>query len=180
MPSKARDIRSFVFQASDQLFLDANIWLRIYGPQKQNDWRVAVYSGGLARMLGAMSSIFADVLVISEFVNSYARLRYNLLRATGAVTGEFKQFRNSPQFKPIAHEICDSVRRILKDCTRTESGFPSCDIVYILSELEKCEADFNDHILASICQAHGWSLVTDDGDFTVGGVSLISANKKLL
>ncbi len=180
MGNSVHDINLYAFANSDQLLLDTNVWMFIHGPQKPGDARAAVYSGALARILAAQSAIHIDVLIVSEFINSYARLRYNILRSSGAVSLDFKPFRKTAGFKPIARDVADAVRRVLKSCARTESLFSTCDVDSMVNEYEKGNSDFNDQVLTEMCKSNGWKLVTDDGDFKGRGVPLVTANKALL
>jgi predicted nucleic acid-binding protein len=180
MPSNAQDITSYAFSGSDRLLLDANVWIFVHGPNKPGDNRVAVYSRALANILAAGSAIHIDVVILSEFINRYARLRHNIMRASAGAPTDFKHFRNSPDFKPVAQDIAGTVRRVLKDCTRTGSGFALVDIATLIDEYEKGESDFNDQILTELWKRRGLTFVTDDGDFKGFGLSLITANKKLL
>src|SRR6266568_1551838 len=134
MPSNALDIASYAFSDSDRLLLDANVWLFVHGPNKPGDNRVAVYSRALAKILAARSAIHIDVVVLSEFINRYARLRYNILKPRAGAPADFKQFRNSADFKPVAQDIAGAVRRVLKHSMRTGSGFASVDIGSLIDE----------------------------------------------
>ncbi len=180
MPSSVQDIRSYTFSNTDRLLFDANVWMFVYGPTRPGDKRVAIYSRALADIIAAGSTIHIDVLILSEFINRYARLKYNILREIGQASNEFKEFRNSADFKPIAQEIAGTVRRVLRACAVTESGFATFDIGSLLDEYEKGEADFNDQVLAELCKSQGLSFVTHDGDFKGVGLRLITANGRLL
>jgi predicted nucleic acid-binding protein len=177
MTNKAWLVNSYVFRPEDELFLDANVWLFIYGPQRPGDKRVAKYSDAFAKILNAQSRIYIDVLIISEFFNTYARLQWKQVAPN--VTN-FKKFRKSPSFKPIAHAITSDVKRILKHCTRIENGFETLDIDSLIAEYEAGDADFNDQVITSLCKNRGLKLVTDDGDFRLQGIPVVTANKKLL
>ncbi len=156
------------------------MWFSVYGPRKPVSGKASVYSGAFARMLAANSRIFIDVLIVSEFINAYARLKYNILRSSGAASPDFKQFRKSAAFKPIAKDIAGDVRQILKHCTRVESGFSTLDIQALITEYERGDSDFNDQVLAELCKSKGLKLVTDDGDYSGQGLALLTANKRLL
>ena len=77
MPTDIYRVDSYEFAESDALFLDTNIWLYVYAPQAPNDWRTRIYSKSLGKILTAKSKIFIDALVLSEFINRYARFAYN-------------------------------------------------------------------------------------------------------
>ncbi|MBN2685556.1 MAG: hypothetical protein JXR40_09780, partial [Pontiellaceae bacterium] len=115
MTNDAFPVVSYNFTPDDKLMLDANIWLLVYGPQKPQNSRVDIYSQALAKILKAHSRIYIDVLIVSEFMNAYARLKWNIM---GKPCGDFKTFRKSRDFKPIAEGIAEDIRRILAHCTR--------------------------------------------------------------
>lgn len=176
MTHKAHEISHYAFNAEDSLLLDTNIWMFIYGPQKPDDKRAAVYSEALGNILKAGSRIYIDVLIVSEFINTYARLKWK--QSNGPYI-DFKQFRQSQDFKPIAKDISDIVRQILKLCTRLDSGFESLAINALLDDYAQGMSDFNDQVLATLCQEKDLKLITHDGDFK-GLVPVVTANKKLL
>ena len=180
MRNDARRVERYVFAAADTLLFDTNIWLLIYGPQgNPSDYRTRIYSAALAKVLKVKSHIYLDVLILSEFINRYARLRYDILRPTGWPK-EFKSFRKSAAFKSIAKDIAADAQRVVRQCERTESGFETVDIGALLAEYESGDADFNDQILVELCKAKGLTLVTHDADFKDRGLTLLTANPRLL
>lgn len=179
MTHKAEKISGYDFKSSEALLLDANIWLFVYGPQKPNAPKVAAYSGALKNILAARSRIYIDVLIVSEFINRYARLKWQLLPAAGR--GEsFKRFRKSAGFEPVAQVIAADVKRVLQHCTRVGSGFESLEIDALVDEYAAGDSDFNDQVLTALCKKEGLKMVTDDGDFKGCGIPVITANKRLL
>lgn len=177
MAPEAEAVASYNFKPSDELLLDTDIWLLVYGPQNPGDKRVAVYSQALAKILAAQSRIYVDVLIVSEFINVYARLKWKLLSAPST---NFKQFRKSDDFKPVAQDIAADVKRVLQHCTRVASGFESLAIDALMDEYAGGDSDFNDQVLTALCKRAGLKLVTDDSDFKGRGVPVITANKGLL
>jgi predicted nucleic acid-binding protein len=179
MRNNAYHIVHYPFSATDKLLFDANIWLDIYGPQgNPTFWRTQIYSKALVEALKAKSVLYIDVLILSEFINRYARLEFGFLQ--NHAPGDFKTFRNTPAFIPIAQSITNSLRRILRHCTRTESGFSTCDIETLLTEYQQGGVDFNDQILTALCKTQGFAFVTHDADFKDQGLTILSANKRLL
>lgn len=177
MRHRAEDITRYSFNQSDKLLLDTNVWMFVYGPQKPGDSRVAIYSQALAKILAAQSLIHIDVLIVSEFINAYARLKWKLLSTSST---DFKQFRKSGGFKPVAQDIAADVKRVLQHCTRVASGFESLAIETLIDEYAAGNSDFNDQVLTTLCKRTGLKLVTDDGDFKGRGIPVITANKRLL
>lgn len=177
MASNVFSVEGYRFTSDDRLLLDTNIWLFVYGPQKPNSQRVATYSQAFANIQAAKSRIYIDVLILSEFVNTYARIRWNLLGNPGH---KFKQFRNSRAFKPIAQDIAADARRVLSHCRRVEDGFDALDSDGLITKYAEGDSDFNDQVLADLCQRQRLILVTDDGDFRKQGIPVVTANQRLL
>lgn len=180
MSSNAIPIEPYAFSEDDTLFLDTNIWLSVYGPQSSPDnWRTKLYSNALKRIINAKSIVFIDVLVLSEFVNRYSRMAFWVKRPN-ARPNEFKKFRKSSDFKPVAKAISDDVRRILKYCQRIGSGFESIDVDASLAIYESERPDFNDMIMAELCKKNSLKLITHDADFKKFEITVLTANKNLL
>lgn len=180
MAQNAEEISKYDFKPSDELLLDANVCFFVYGPHRPGDLRAAIYSGALARILAAKSRIYVDVLIISEFVNRYARLRYNILKNRPGVPTDFKRFRSTAAFKSIATDIAADTRKILATCACVDSGFATLDTKSLVDDFGDGESDFNDLVLADLCKSKALKLVTDDGDFKGKDLTILTANKKLL
>jgi len=180
MTHRAEEINAYNFRPSDELLLDTNIWIHVYGPQKPQNRKSEVYSQALSKILAAGSRIYIDVLIVSEFINTYARLKWNLWKNQTQLNAEFKDFRKSIDFKPVAQDISADLKLVLKQCTRVNSDFESLEIDGLIDEYAVGDSDFNDLILINLCKSSGLKLVTDDGDFKNRGVPVITANKKLL
>ena len=172
-----KDISSYYFSKDDSLFLDANIWLSVYGPMAYLRSRMSIYANAIRDIRKAGCFIFVDVLIISEFINTYARWEHKQLVSR---RNKFKDFRKSSTFVTIAADIAVNVKRIIKQCQRCDSDFVSIDIEELLTEFEKGKSDFNDQIFSEICKNEGLILVTDDGDFKGSGLTILTANSRLL
>jgi predicted nucleic acid-binding protein len=179
MTSNRNDIRRHQFTSTDRLFIDANVWLAIYGPIPYQHKYSAIYSRAWREMQTHCSQIYIDIIVLSEFVNSFAHMAYNQI-SPSLKPKYFKEFRDSSQFVPTAKEIAINARKIMKNTTPCDSGFASIDISAMLDEFESGHRDFNDQIIAGICQANSFNLVTHDGDFRNIAVPIITCNNRLL
>lgn len=180
MPDAAHHIAGYQFSAADNLLFDANVWLFLYGPQyRPSDQRAGLYSAAYKHILEVQCRIFVDALILSEFVNVLARKAFHSLPPQQKPQ-DYKAFRRSPAFKPVARSIADACRRILNTSTRIESGFSSIDVGALLDWYESGKADFNDQILTQLCKLQGLTLVTDDGDFRGSGLKIVTANRRLL
>ncbi len=174
-----QSIDAYQFSSTDALLFDANIWIYLHCPESSPRTRVvACYSGALKRLLSAECHIFIDVLVLSEFVNRYARVVHQTTPAWRA--RRFKDWRDSDDFGRVAGAIANACRRILKVCEPTESGFESVNLSGLLSSYEAGHSDFNDLMLAELCRARGLVLITHDADFRGSNITLLTANHRLL
>jgi predicted nucleic acid-binding protein len=179
MARNIADVRTHVFRPGDRYFLDANIWLDIHGPLAGKNPMAAAYSTALDNMTRQGSQIHLDVLVLSEFVNRFARLEYKRLRP-GWPPSRFKEFRKSAAFKLVARDIALHARQILGMVLPCDSGFTSVDQPALLTRYEAGDHDLNDLIIAELCKARALTLVTHDADFRDSGLPILTANKALL
>lgn len=180
MKSNSSEISAYAYTPNDEFLFDANVWFSIYGPAKPGDNRARVYSKALSLMLAAKCRIYIEVLILSEYINRYARLKHNILKARPGVDQDFKRFRSSASFKPIASDIAGDVRQILKHCERIESDLTQIDVAAVIDEFEMGDADFNDQVLTDLCKRRNLKLVTHDSDFKNRGLNILTANKNLL
>lgn len=177
--NKVYAIQEYHFTESDDLFIDANIWIYLYGPQTNpDDWKTKLYSKALDNILKAESRIFIDVLVLSEFINRYARIKYEPIKRSEGI--EFKKWRKGAEFKEMAEAIADDSRRIIKRCRLIESGFESIDITAVLRQYKDKCPDFNDQIITELCKSKNMKLVTHDSDFKNVDLTILTCNKKLI
>ena len=177
MRYKAGEVRHYNFTARDNLFLDANIWLYLYGPPKPRSYWRSIYESVFNRMLRAKSRIYIDALVLSEFINTYARLKW---RDASSYPNTFKTFRSSSDFKAVAQDIATHVQQIMKHCVRIESGFTTLSINNLLDDYISGNSDFNDQVITEICKNNGCTLITNDRDFKTQEIPILTANPSLL
>lgn len=177
MKHKAIQVLKYNFTSHDRLFMDANIWLYLDGPQKSKSYLRTIYSKVFSRILNAGSKIFIDVLIVSEFINRYARVKWGVVAPQ---LNSFSDFRKSPDFKPVATDIAADVKRVLKHCSLIESGFAALEIDDVLDEYATGKYDFNDQVITEICKTNGLTLITNDSDFRSQEVPVLTANSRLL
>ena len=177
MNHKAERVSRYGFTSQDNLFLDANIWLYLYGPQPPTSYWVKVYSEVFDRILEAESNVYIDVLVVSEFLNRWARQECEL---AGYTHDQFKTFRGSLEFKSVAQGITAAIKQIMSYCSQIESGFETLQIDVLLKDLAKGNSDFNDQVITELCRNKSFSLVTHDGDFDHVNIHILTENNHLL
>ena len=173
MRHKAFEVRHYNFTPQDKLFLDANIWFYLYGPQKPGNRWARIYSTTFNRILNAKSRIYIDVLVVSEFINTYARQKKELVASH---IKSFKAFRNSSYFKPIASDIAADAKHVMSHCSRLESGFATLAIDDLLTDYAAGDSDFNDQVITELCKSNGLTLITNDRDFRSQEIPILTVN----
>ena len=128
-------------------------------------------------MLRAKSRIYIDVLVVSEFINAYARLKW---RDTSSYPNTFKTFRSSSYFKPVAEDIADDAELVMSHCSMIESGFTTLPMNDLLADYATGDSDFNDQVITELCKSNAFTLITNDSDFNTQEIPILTANASLL
>lgn len=177
MKHKAMPVKQHNFASTDKLFLDANIWFYLFGPHQPGNSSVRTYSDVFNCILSAQSQIYIDVLVVSEFINTYARRKWRLISPH---FNSFKVFRNSSDFKPVAQDIAADVKQIMQHCSQIGSGFAVLGIDDLLNDYATGDFDFNDQVMTEIGKRNGFTLITNDSDFKTQEIPILTANQSLL
>lgn len=177
MTQRITEVSQHVFSSEDKMFFDANIWLFLFGPQKPNTYLVNVYSKAFSEIVKANGQIYIDILVVSEIINRWARQESAI---AGYTSESFKNFRDSADFKPVAHGITVAVKIITDFCLRIESGFSMLNVDDLMYDYANGDSDFNDQIITEICKGNELTLVTHDGDFRTHEIPILTANTYLL
>lgn len=172
-------LKNYYFSKSDELLIDTNVWFYIYGPLNPKDWRSRDYSQALKWIIQAKSTIFYDVLILSEFVNRYSRLEFNLWKESSQIN-DYKEYRKHDDFDLVASAIAAALRKIVGQAKPIESGVQSIDIQQFIQCYERLHPDFNDIVLLELCRRKGLKLITHDSDFKNCDVPVITANRHIL
>jgi len=168
-------------------FFDANIWLMILKPSIDlSDYQLK-YLDFVQKFMKSANSprIVVPALVLSEVINRYLReVGMNKFAAKNKIKdlpkGYYKEvYRSSSQFKIDYKVLCDDIKvyDTHYDLISDKFGidFTSEDI---LSDLPQ-GLDFNDYYYYLLAKKEGYSIVTDDVDFFVEGVEVLTYNSKL-
>ncbi len=181
MSEQAEDITSHRFTSADSVLFDTNIWLYLYGPASASRRREnRIYSKALRDMRTAGADIYLAPVVLSEFVNAFARIEHGVARSTSREVEGFKSWRDSEAFEPVAQEIAHNATQILKVSRRSQWAFEATDVGSMLVQFAQGCTDFNDLILADVCKQHDLILVTHDDDFQSAGIPILTANRRLV
>jgi predicted nucleic acid-binding protein len=186
MRNKAHDLAAWLFRGDQRILPDANFWLNVLSPSfgLARPRHSRDYSSAYRRLLLAKSSLFVDVLIMSEFVNVLARQSFtdSLKRQYVGRHGhpDFKAYRNSADFVAPARIIASECRKILRQSIRLDHAFSEWDFGTLLSGFESGGEDFNDQLLIEMARKHSLLFLTDDADMVSGGLEVLTANRRLL
>ena len=79
MMHTAATVQNYNFTSNDNLFLDTNIWLYLFGPRRAVPSDMEIYSDMFNRIVNARCQIYIDIVVVSEFINAYARMQWRFI-----------------------------------------------------------------------------------------------------
>jgi len=179
MRNKAHNLATYAFKKDEPLLLDTNVWLYLYpAPADKPTGFAAGYSAALKNMLVAGSALVMDAMILSEYLNRYCRIEWQAVHKP--THPDFKAFRKSPAFLTVGQGAATYARGIMRLCTRHDHPFATANVVQVLADFEAGINDFNDGLIAETCLHHGWKLVTNDGDFTTGGIEVLTSHPALL
>jgi predicted nucleic acid-binding protein len=179
MRNKAYELSNYNFVKNETLLIDTNIWLYLFpAPSESRPRLTRQYSAAFKVILDTKVTIAINSLILSEYLNRYCRIEWKALHKT--TYPEFKDFRQSVDYTSVGQQAAAFAKRILRLCAKKDDDFTAADITQILSNFESGIVDFNDGLIADSCLRYGWKLITHDGDFTEGGIDVLTTNSKLL
>jgi len=180
MKNKVHDLSTYAFSSGEPLLIDANVWLYLFpAPSDILPWFVKKYSAAFKNMLAAKAKLALDALILSEYLNRYCHIEYNVLYKA-KYGNNFKKFRQSSDYTSVGNGAALFARKILKLSSRHDHPFSTCDVDKVLREFECGACDFNDMLFVETCRHNRWKFVTNDGDFVNGGIEVLTSNPKLL
>lgn len=179
MKNKAHELGKYTFSAGEALLLDTNVWLYLFpAPSATPFPHASDYSAALKRILAAKAKMAMDVLIISEYLNRYCRIEWSALYKTKHP--DFKKFRKSVDFASVGPKAAAFAANILALCSNYDHPFATINVGKVIADFESGAQDANDGFLIESCRHHGWKFVTNDRDFTEGGIEVLTANPKLI
>ncbi len=177
--NKAHNAATYTFLAGEPILVDANVWLYLLPPAAQpSPWWAAAYSGAFSRLLKAKAQPIIDALILSEYLNRYVRIEYDASWKT--TYPWFKDFRKSVDSVKVLRAAVAEVKQILKTSLPRDTPLANMDVPAVLDAVQNGTTDFNDGLLIQNCRLNSWKLLTHDLDMTLGGIELLTTNKKLL
>ena len=186
MMNNVMDVETYVPKDGDRYFFDTNIWLYFYCPvisiSNYKKTIISKYDGFLKKAINNDTTIYVSSLIVSEIINVWLKLDFNILRRKKAVKNNYKQhYRGSLHYHSAIKDIQTVFNtQLLKISTPLDDRAKEISLPDVLSGLDKI--DFNDCYYHHLAQLDNLLIVTNDADFAElnTGVSILTANQKLL
>lgn len=178
-------------QPNKNYFLDANIWIFVLKSKINLNSRDQDYINFFETFKVEKSAkIYVPVLLLSEVINRYLRdvackkfaqkSNYDINKVDGIYYKNV--FRPTKEFSKSYLDLCDNFLAF-KELISIEF-IPDLFSTKITEDDVLSNAspglDFNDHYYFLLAKKHALSIVTDDADFIVDDVEIITRNKKLI
>lgn len=171
--------------------LDANIWLKVLMPKNKPSYNDKEYISFFNRIVeNTKVRIILPALVVSEVINRVMRNVYykkHLIKLKKEIPS-FKEdsryykdvFRNSEEYRIGYILICDEIKNYSTSIDLINDEFGSTfKFKHILKD-PPANLDFNDYYYYNLCKKKNYFLVTDDKDFWIENIKVVTMNKTLL
>jgi predicted nucleic acid-binding protein len=181
MRNRALDALSYNYSSSDKVMFDANVLVSLFSSlEPPGSIPVRKYSRVLQLITAGRAKMLVDVLALSEFMNVCVRKEFALAIASGGTWTNFKSYRQSAQFPAVAAAVAQAARQIVKLMSPSDHPFAAWPIDQILADFASGQHDFNDQCLVESAKRAGALLLTNDLDFTTGGITILTTHPALL
>ncbi|MGI9255703.1 MAG: type II toxin-antitoxin system VapC family toxin [Salinispira sp.] len=179
MKNKVHNLSSYTFSPGERILVDANVWLYCHPAPSDSSYRFAQqYTTAFQKLVTANAQPIIDPVIVSEYVNRYTRTEWK--GRYSKQYRKYKDFRKSSDFPPIAQVAQKLAKKILSFCQIHSIPANKLDINQALTDFSSGNVDFNDALFVDICKKDGLKLMTNDGDFTNGGIEVLTTHPKLL
>ena len=177
--NKAYDLSSYSFASQEAILIDANIWMYLFPPPSNSNLKFTFsYSKAFSKLIQAGANPILDPMVLSEYLNRYCRIEWEACYKKQYP--KFKDFRNSRYFSDVIETAKSFASKIVSFCCVHSIASNQLDFQQILSDFSSGKVDFNDAVLIDICKQGDLKIMTNDSDFQIGGIDVLTTNLRLL
>jgi len=175
----------------EKYFLDANIWLKVLVPKNKLSYKDKAYLIFFEKLINNTKvRIILPALVVSEVINRiirevhYKKHIITIQKVTPTFVppeGYYKNvFRNSQDYQIAYNLICDDIKSYNTSIDLISDEFGSTFKFKHVMSNPPVNLDFNDYYYYNLCKKKGYFLVTDDKDFWVEDVNIVTMSDTLL
>lgn len=171
-----------------KFLLDSNIWIKVIAPSNKPSKKDEAYQDFFYKLIEFKGkNIVLPALIVSEVMNRLLRDVYmQKFKKNKGVQGMqdsrfYKEyFRPSSEYRAGCMLIADEFKTYLEKIELKNDEFGQ-EIKYkhVLSKFD-FNLDFNDSYYYYLAKKNNYCVVTDDADFCVKGVEVLTLNENLL
>ncbi|HEV2478083.1 MAG TPA: hypothetical protein VGS79_00405 [Puia sp.] len=186
------DIRRHKAVEGGKYLFDANIWLAILDANFSKSYMPpyeALFEDVITHKTVRSAKVVMPSLLLSEILNRYMNdifyLEFCKRNPNTAGTPKHQHYKRTYRPSP------DYARDLDAACSEIRQYSANNGLCFLSDNLDKFTfkqltkdipvyLDINDHLYAQIARAQGLIIVTNDGDFWVEGVKVVTGNPNLL
>ncbi len=159
------DVKTYTIKENDQFFIDTNIWMYLHcSIGNYNPTIVQEYSDFYQKIKSSKKPIYTNPLLLSEFVNAYSRLEFNMIKRKDGLYDFKKDFRSKAKYKHIFDKInLLTKRKILQDSIKAQDMFDEFEEEEFFDNPNTY--DFNDEYYCYLAEKLNFKIITNDKDF---------------
>jgi predicted nucleic acid-binding protein len=189
MPYLIQDIKKSKPIAGGKYLFDANIWIYVLDSNFSKPFvksYIDFFNAIIENKLSPKATVVLPSLLISEILNRRINdIYYNEFcisnpRGEMAKPQHYKTvYRISDNYKLDLEMACKEIRDYNIGLTLLSDNFDKLTFKKVLKNIPH-HLDFNDHIFCTLAKEQDLIIVTNDQDFKVEDVNIITSNPKLL
>jgi predicted nucleic acid-binding protein len=174
--------------AKKKYFFDANLWLKILKPQLVLSPKDKKYIDFFEKFKTSQNHprIAVTTLVLAEVINRYLRdVTYPLFcKKQGQINPDksyYKEvYRSSAQFTSDYISLCEDIKAYQNFYDLVADGLGTEIKQKDILTSPPQSLDFNDNYYYKMALKHGFTIITDDKDFFVENVEILTFNNQLI
>lgn len=189
---------SYIYSSADthtvisdgKYFIDANIWIKILQPKISPSYKEKKYRELFESIVANNKcKIVVSSLLLSELINRIIRevylnkfiKKFKVKNPAFVVDKEFYKniYRPSEDFKRDYGLLCYEIKTYHQSIELVNDGLGSEVKLKNLLANPSFTLDFNDNYYYQLCKKNQYIILTDDKDFWVEDVAIISLNETL-
>lgn len=166
---------------------DSNLWLLILKPNFNLNSKQLKYLDFFEKFKNSIHKpkIIVLAIILSEVINRYLRdvsmKRYARKHKEEITQDYFKtKYRLTDDYRIEYELLCDEIKSFHNYCELTSDEFGSTIKFKDLLKSPPKGLDFNDNIICQIAKKNGYTIVTEDSDFYLEDVEILTLNQTLL
>jgi len=189
MPYRISQIQFHRISDNYKYLLDSNIWIEILTSRNAKSPRHKRYLTFFSQLTSNPNvKIVLPALLVSEVLNRILREVYMSKYAIknglnrSQITSEYYKtvYRSTQDFKDSYNSLCDDISNYSASLELISDGF-GADVSFddIMSN-PPVGLDFNDYFYFNLAKKNNYFIVTDDKDFFVEGIQIITESPSLI